>query len=158
MIILEIVVGLAIGIGFGFLSYLFKYISVWKSQLWLKAIWCISVAIGFVLAADLTGFKEAKYIASLFFGYVSFRLWDTNKPSKELAQIWFFLQPILFGCVGGGLNLSSINPSLIGHSLLIIVVAVVIRFLTTFMVTYSRTYNVKERIFMAICWLPKATV
>lgn len=85
MIILEIVVGLGVGIGFGFLSYFFKHINSWKSQLWLKALWCISIAIAFVLAADLTGFKEAKYIAALFFGYVSFRLWGANKPSKELA-------------------------------------------------------------------------
>lgn len=82
MILLEIAVGLAVGIGFGFISYLFKFINAWKYQIWLKAAWCISVAIGFVLAADLTGYKEAKYIASLFFGYVSFRLWGTNKPSK----------------------------------------------------------------------------
>lgn len=72
MIILEIVTGLGVGIIFGLLGWLFKFIKHLKYTIWFKAVYCLSMAIGVVLASDLTGFKGAKYIASLTFGYVSY--------------------------------------------------------------------------------------
>lgn len=65
---------------------------------------------------------------------------------------------ILFACVGGGLDMSTVNASMVGYSFAVILVGLTIRFIVTFLITYSKNYNAKERLFMAICWLPKATV
>jgi hypothetical protein len=33
-----------------------------------------------------------------------------------------------------------------------------VRAITTFFVTYSKEFTIKERLFMSVTWLPKATV
>ena len=126
--------------------------------MWLKAIWCISVATSFVIAAEKSGWKESKYIAALFFGYTSFRLWGAQKPNTQLATFWFYVQPFLFGTVGASLNFKKIDSSLLGYSVVCIICGLFVRALTTFLVTYSKKYTIKERIFMACTWIPKATV
>lgn len=43
-------------------------------------------------------------------------------------------------------------------SIWIILVGVLIRYLTTLLVTYVKSYELKERLFIAFAWIPKATV
>ena len=82
MIIVEIVTGLGVGFVVGLLSGLFKFIKLSSSKLIiLKAVWCLFISVGLVVAATLTHFKGSKYIAALTFGYVSFRFWGDHKPA-----------------------------------------------------------------------------
>jgi NhaP-type Na+/H+ or K+/H+ antiporter len=69
------------------------------------------------------------------------------------------MQPFLFGPVGAQLEFSKINPSILGNCFALIIVALILRSIATFVSTYvRRDYTVKERIFIAICWSPKAAV
>ena len=95
----------------------------------------------------------------MVFGYVCFRVWGTAKPAKELAQVFVYIQPFLFGPVGAQLDFSKIKASSLGYSFIIIILAVLARAVATFFVTYvKRDYTLKERIFVAITWTPKAAV
>ena len=71
---------------------------------------------------------------------------------------WFFIKHLLFSCVGANLNFKKINLGNIPFGILVILCGIIVRFTTTFLVTYSKAYTVKERLFIAICWIPKATV
>ena len=51
----------------------------------MKVLWVICVSIGFVIASEKSGFTNSKYIGALSCGYVSYRFWGTNKPTKELS-------------------------------------------------------------------------
>lgn len=158
MIFVEIFVGAAIGTILGLCGWFFKYIKHWKSQIYLKALWCIAVAIADIIAVQKSGFTESKYIGALLFGYTSFRIWGEDKPNKQIAQAWFFIQPFLFGTVGASLDFQKIDSSMLGYSVIVILVGVLMRSAATFVVTQSKKYNLKERAFMTICWIPKATV
>lgn len=71
---------------------------------------------------------------------------------------WFVLKHFLFSCVGANLNLKRINLGNIPYGIAVIFCGLTMRFLTTFLITFSMDYSKKERLFMAICWIPKATV
>ena len=87
-----------------------------------------------------------------------FRFWGDDKPEHELALFWMFCQPFLFGTVGAAVLFSKIEGSMILKGLVVIVIGVSARWLATFIVTFEKKYNYKERAFMAFAWIPKATV
>jgi NhaP-type Na+/H+ or K+/H+ antiporter len=116
-------------------------------------------AIGFVIASRLSTFINAKYIACLSFGYVSSRMWGDHKPEKELAEVWFYLQPLIFGTIGAALLFTQINPTDVLRSFACIIAGQIMRILGAFLVTYSsRKYTLKERIYISMCWIPKAAL
>lgn len=115
-------------------------------------------SIAFVIAAEKSTFKNAKYIACLSFGYTCFRVWGEHKPSKQIAECWFYIQPFLFGTIGAALLFSQLRPSDVGRSFICIIVAQIMRFVGAFLVSFGPKYTFKERLFMAISWIPKSTV
>jgi hypothetical protein len=97
--------GIIAGVIMGLLGWFFKFINS-KYCINLKAAYCMIVGIAFIVASEKSGFKNAKYIACLTFGYVCFRVWDEQKPAKEIASCWFYIQPFLFGTIGAALLIS----------------------------------------------------
>lgn len=71
-----------------------------------KLIYCITAAILCVVGEEYAGTSDTKYLGALAFGYVSYRVWGDEKPSKHLYWFWFIIQPCLFGTVGGSLLFS----------------------------------------------------
>jgi hypothetical protein len=67
----------------------------------LKLVFCIIAAMLFVIIEEHAHSHDAKYLGALSFGYTCFRIWGNDKPAKEIAWFWFFVQPCLFGTVGG---------------------------------------------------------
>lgn len=158
MMLLEIVFGFVAGVITGLFGWLFRFTLAWSSNFLLKTIYIILVAIILTVASELSGFLSAKYVAALTCGYICQLLWKGNKPSDELEKVWFVLKHFLFSCVGANLNLNKIKIGNIPYEIAIIFSGLSMRFLTTFLITFSQGYSKKERLFMAICWIPKATV
>ena len=116
------------------------------------------MAIGFIIAAEVSHWKNSKYIACLAFGYTCFRVWGDHKPAKEIASVWFYIQPFLFGTIGAALLFSQLRPSDVGYAFICIISGQLMRFLGVFLCSSSKKYTVKERIFMGLSWIPKSTV
>jgi len=53
--------------------------------------YCIFCAILFVVGGEEAGYANAKFIASLTFGYSSYRVWGELKPHKEIGIAWWFI-------------------------------------------------------------------
>lgn len=52
----------------------------------------------------------------------------------------------------------AIEPSTVGWGLLALIVGLTLRVATSFVVVMGASFTVWERLFIAIAWLPKATV
>jgi uncharacterized protein YqhQ len=87
---IHVVVGLVVGILVGFTSWFFKFVT-WKHVIYAKAVYCVVMAVAFVIVSEYSTFKDAKFIACLAFGYTCFRFWGNQKPVKEIAQLWLFI-------------------------------------------------------------------
>jgi hypothetical protein len=103
MLFIHNVAGLIVGVAFGLLAMLFKFIQHFKYCIWLKAFYCMLVGIAFIIIGEVTTFTNGKYIACLSLGYTCFRVWGEHKPAKQIGQVWFFIQPFLFGTIGAAL-------------------------------------------------------
>jgi hypothetical protein len=100
------IVAFFIGVGMCLLGWFFKFIKNPKLRMYAKLAYCVVGPMTFVIMEEHSGTKDTKYMAALFFGYTLFRVWGMEKPAKEIAWFWFFIQPCLFGTVGGSLLFS----------------------------------------------------
>mmetsp|Transcript_1287 Transcript_1287/g.2668 ORF Transcript_1287/g.2668 Transcript_1287/m.2668 type:complete len:530 (+) Transcript_1287:339-1928(+) len=85
---------------------------------------------------------------------------DQAKPvSMLLAQFWYLVaKPMLFGLIGASVDLSSLKPDLVGKGVAIIVVGGLVRFAMVSASMVATPFTMKERIFVGLAWIPKATV
>lgn len=69
------IVALVVGVCLGLIGWVFKFVKNPELRMYLKLGYCIIGAMFFVIAEEYAGTKDTKYIAALFFGYTSFRVW-----------------------------------------------------------------------------------
>jgi solute carrier family 9B (sodium/hydrogen exchanger), member 1/2 len=98
-------------------------------------------------------------------GFVAARGWDrldthdTAGVSENFKQMWSVLMPALFMLIGAQVDLSVISLGVVGEALVVLAVAVVGRVLITYSImTLEPGLQLYERMFIALAWLPKATV
>lgn len=99
---IQLAIGLCVGLSLGFAFIVFQYIKDKKCRTVVKVIFLLIVAVGMPLACNskTLAIPEAKFVGIIFFGYGCFRVWGEDKPEGELATVWMFCQPVLFGTVG----------------------------------------------------------
>jgi NhaP-type Na+/H+ or K+/H+ antiporter len=85
-------------------------------------------------------------------------VWGDHKPSKQIADVWFYVQPFLFGTIGAALLFSQLRSEDVGKSFVCIIVGQVMRFIGSFLSSSGGKYTIRERIFISLSWIPKSTV
>lgn len=147
-----------IGTFMGLAGFVLNYIKAARLRIWAKLFYGITCAIGYPVAAQLTGYSEFKYVGMLFFGYFSYRVWGEDKPSALLTSFWFYIQPFLFATVGATILFSQLNPHYLGFAVIIIICGLIPRIMVAYLATADPKFTKKERVFMASTWIPKATI
>lgn len=92
--------------------------------------------------------------------YVNEALHEKARGVQNLLNfIWVtFGQPYLFSLLGAAVSLSSLTPKLVTAGILLIVGGLIVRAAVIFACVSGTDWNMKERLFGAITWCPKATV
>lgn len=102
-----------------------------------------------------------------------------------VGRSWDVFQPLLFGLIGAEITIVKLNPSTVGEEnththklsgeagvgnkdhhvssipglgLACIAIGLLIRVLVTFGLVHFGGFSLKEKLFIAVAWLPKATV
>ena len=78
--------------------------------------------------------------------------------SRNFEIIWTIFKPFLFGLIGAEVSFSKLDLNVIGIGLATLSIGLVCRMATTFLVVCGNKFNIKEKIFIMMAWLPKATV
>ena len=94
----QIAAGFAAGIALGLLMKFFR-----KLTRKVKAVVVLFVAFFIVIISEVVAFHESKYIGVIVYGYVCYRMGGEDKPEHELAQVWLYFMPFLFGSVGASI-------------------------------------------------------
>jgi NhaP-type Na+/H+ or K+/H+ antiporter len=136
------------------------------SQLWffrncgmtVKFFALVGMGIGQLVFYTLIDFDDSKYLSVIFMGYFALRVWGEDKPDEELNIFWNISKPFLFGSVGAQILIREMEFGMLGNALIIVLVGIFFRLITTYLSFYDKKFNKKERIFTAVAWLPKATV
>lgn len=94
------------------------------------------------------------FVASLKWRQVGF---DTYNEDC-LSVLWEIFQHPLFCLIGTDVRIKNMQPEMILYGLVCLLVSVAVRTVVAYLVSYGAGYTRKEKLFIAIAWLPKATV
>ena len=67
-------------------------------------------------------------------------------------------QPLLFGVIGSAIKFANLSPATIPRSILLILIGLCVRLPAAFFACSFGALNFKEKLFIALSWMPKATV
>ena len=81
-----------------------------------------------------------------------------NSVTDTFCRMWIILEPVLFGLIGTEIQVDKINPERLGKSVLILLIALILRLVATYGSVCGGDLNHKEKLFVCIAWMPKATV
>ncbi|XP_050194021.1 sodium/hydrogen exchanger 9B2 isoform X3 [Myiozetetes cayanensis] len=95
-------------------------------------------------------------ILGMFIRYFPSR--DQRDVEKIVAVAWNIFQPFLFGLIGAEVSVTSLRPETVGLCVAILGIALVVRIITTFLMVSFAGFNFKEKVFVSLAWMPKATV
>jgi NhaP-type Na+/H+ or K+/H+ antiporter len=127
-----------------------------------RAAWLFGSSVVLMTGLKQAGFDGASALAVLVQCVVVVRCWgpEVSKPvSATFTEIWNHLaQPLLFGLVGAGVRVDQMEASELRTALAIIVVSLTWRLVVTFFAVSGAGLRWQERLFVAVGWLPKATV
>jgi solute carrier family 9B (sodium/hydrogen exchanger), member 1/2 len=91
LLFIEKIIALFVGVSLALFGWFFKFIKNDTLRINLKLAFCVFGAICFVIFEEHASSHDAKYVSALAFGYTCFRLWEQDKPAKEIAWFWFFM-------------------------------------------------------------------
>jgi len=152
---IEMGVGLLVGIALGLLAA-----ALGRTVGGFRFPTLLVFALSAVLGGWLLGATGGGSLATVTMGAVAQRTWagDTASVAVRLGQVWSVAQPVLFGLIGAAVLLSAIEPSHVTTGLAILGIGLVVRVMVTYLSVATREFSASERRFVAVAWIPKATV
>lgn len=161
---LEVLIGITWGILMGVISIYIPH-SEEKSVAMLRTAMVGASGLLSVLGSQLVGYPGAGPLGCIVGAFVAACGWrafsssNTYEPvMAHLTGFWLFLQPFLFGLIGTEINVSALNGNLVGLSVLVMLIAIVVRLVACCLAVQGCGLNFKETLFVGLSWLPKATV
>merc|ERR1711978_53772 len=123
--------------------------------------WLILFGGGLIalFGAHLIHYDGAGGLATIIMAFVAGMQWrkegwgDHSPVTKTFQRMWITLQPIIFALIGTEIQVDKIDPNTLGLSIVVLLVALIVRMVGTYVAVMGGELNVKEKIFMAFAWL-----
>ncbi|XP_035987068.1 sodium/hydrogen exchanger 9B2 isoform X2 [Fundulus heteroclitus] len=157
--LLEVVGGVLAGLILGLFLCLFP--SNDQEDLVLRrTLMLLGLSIFSVFFSHVVGFAGAGGLCTLVLSFLAALGWKAEKApvAAMVGQSWDVFQPLLFGLIGAEIRIAFLSPSTVGLGMACILIGLVIRLLVTFLLVHLGGFTLKEKLFIAVAWLPKATV
>ncbi|OCT99933.1 sodium/hydrogen exchanger 9B2 isoform X2 [Xenopus laevis] len=157
--VLEVVAGIAAGLLLGFFLHYFPS----KDQENLKgkrSYLILALSVFAVFGSLYFGFPGSGGLCTLVMAFLAGIGWSTDKTVVEdiIAVFWDIFQPLLFGLIGAEISVASLKPQTVGLCIATLLIALIIRICISFLMVCFSGFNLKEKIFISLAWMPKATV
>lgn len=157
--VLEVVGGSAAGLLLGVFICFFP--SLDQEELVLRrSAMLLGLSVFAVFGSHVAGFSGAGGLCTLVMAFLAALGWGTEKGPVEavVGRFWDIFQPLLFGLVGAQITVSTLDPITVGLGMACLGTGLVVRVLFTFLMVFFGGFNTKEKLFISVAWLPKATV
>lgn len=159
-----IIGGLAIGVLYGCIARIFPE----KGDAYvvpLRTLMLFSAGLVFIYASDELGYEGAGPLATVFAAFTANLFWckqgwtvDENPVSTAFEIFWMIFEPILFGVTGATIKIRELDPDIVTVGIGCLAAGVIVRIFCTAGIAFGDKLNLKEKFFVAISWMSKATV
>ncbi|XP_062838510.1 sodium/hydrogen exchanger 9B2-like [Anolis carolinensis] len=157
--LLEVAVGIAAG---GLLGIFVRYFPSkdQESLVWKRAFFVMSLSMFAVFGSMYFGFPGTGGLCTIVLAFLAGIAWSDEKKEVEkiIAVAWEIFQPFLFGLIGAEITVASLKPETVGLCVATLFVGLAARITATFLLVCFAGFNIKEKIFISLAWIPKATV
>ncbi|CAL4147907.1 unnamed protein product [Meganyctiphanes norvegica] len=161
---IEVAMGLLYGGVIGAISWVLPY----RKEADLskqRFLFLFAAGLVAVFGSKKIHFSGAGALGCLAIAFVAGVGWRKQGLTGEAAQVpvyfatmWKFFCPLLFGLIGTEIKISELEMTTVGWGCVILLCSLSCRIFVTFFVTAGGDLNIRERFFVALAWLPKATV
>ena len=168
------VLTIAIGVGLGLLGGLVLSLTrVWNRR-WKRTMVTLGLVLVFTFGCKRYGYSGSGAMAAVVMGMAGSYCWRDGLPlvlssgpsvdhvravEGDISVVWSAIfEPLLFGVIGSALDFSVIPPGTVSRSVTIVLLGLLVRLPAAFYATGGRGLNACERGFVALAWIPKATV
>ncbi|XP_041842141.1 sodium/hydrogen exchanger 9B2 isoform X2 [Melanotaenia boesemani] len=157
--LLEVVGGVVAGLVLGLFLCLFPS-SEQEDLVLRRTLMLLALSIFSVFFSHVVGFAGAGGLCTLVLSFLAALGWRRDKvPVAALVgRSWDVFQPLLFGLIGAEITVTALSLNTVGLGMACICTGLVVRLLVTFLLVHAGGFNWKEKVFIAVAWLPKATV
>lgn len=168
--VINLVGGIAAGVIAG---YLISLTTFWNTKL-KRTIVTISVGLMCAFVGSHHDYDGGGALAGLMMSVVGSKNWKSGTPKNwsegpnvvanhevehDVARLWnTFAQPLLFGVIGSSVDFRSIRMDIIPLAIIAVLIGMVARVSMAFLSTAGVGLELKARMFIALSWIPKATV
>ena len=152
---LEVALGLGAGVALGLACATLR-----QAQGGVRATVLLLLGLVAVFAGWVGGMTGGGSLAAITMGAAAARGWRQvrDPASVIMGRLWTLSQPFLFGLIGAAVVLAQINLAYIGAGLMTLTAGLCVRLAVTYAAVRGAGFNLRERWFIALAWLPKATV
>ncbi|XP_056422346.1 sodium/hydrogen exchanger 9B2 [Hyla sarda] len=157
--VLEVVFGIAAGILLGFFLHYFPSKDQEKVK-WKRSYLLMALSLFAVFGSLYFEFPGSGGLCTLVMAFLAGIGWSGEKEVVEdiITVGWDIFQPLLFSLIGSEISVSSLKPETVGLCVATLGIALIIRICFTFLMVTWAGFNMKEKVFISLAWMPKATV
>ncbi|XP_036045390.1 sodium/hydrogen exchanger 9B1 isoform X1 [Onychomys torridus] len=125
-----------------------------------RAFLVLSICISAVLGCQHLGLHGSGGLVTLVLSFMAAKKWAKEKVGIQtiVANMWNVFQPLLFGLVGTEVSVEALESKTIGMCIATLGFALSARIIATFTLMSFAEFRFKEKVFIALSWIPKATV
>lgn len=161
---LSIAVGLGFGITWGFFSKYFPE----KEDPFVVPIRILTLLGGCLIAvfgSEVIGMEGAGPLAVIAAAFLSIYFWskqgwkiESNPVANAFEIFWMLCEPVLFALTGIQVKFDEIDTNIIGVGSGILIACIIVRIVVTVLVGVKSSLNTREKFFVALSLMAKATV
>ncbi|XP_039206627.1 sodium/hydrogen exchanger 9B2-like isoform X1 [Crotalus tigris] len=157
--LVEVVIGAGAGCLLGFFIRYFPSKDQ-KSIVWKRAFFVIGFSAFSLLSCKYFGLPGSGGLCVIVLSFlVGMACSDEKKAVQDIVTFaWQVFQPFLFGLIGAEISITNIGFETVGFCLATMFLALAVRILATFLLVTGSGFHWKEKLFIALAWIPKATV
>ncbi|XP_043970887.1 sodium/hydrogen exchanger 9B2 isoform X3 [Gambusia affinis] len=157
--VLEVGGGTVAGMLLGFLIQYFPSVDQ-KHLVMKRSFLVLGLSVFAVFGSNVAGFPGSGGLCTLVLSFLAGLGWGEEKGRVEevISWAWDVFQPLLFGLIGAEIRVNELEGLAVGLGISSMLIAVVVRVLFTFVCVLHAGFNLKEKVFIALAWMPKATV
>uniref|UniRef100_A0AAQ4Q4J9 Cation/H+ exchanger transmembrane domain-containing protein n=1 Tax=Gasterosteus aculeatus aculeatus TaxID=481459 RepID=A0AAQ4Q4J9_GASAC len=157
--VLEVAGGTVLGLVLGFLIQYFP--SVDQKHLVIKRSFLVlGLSVFAVFGSGVAGFPGSGGLCTLVLAFLAGLGWGSEKAHVEevVGWAWDIFQPLLFGLIGAEIRVLELDGLTVGLGIATLLIALLVRILFTFVCVLCAGFNMREKVFISLAWMPKATV